>query len=215
MSHPMSHRFLVVTALLTLALVGVLVAHNQTRKSASGTARQAEKQRVFPSDTLAALDRVVQKRFAVVPAQDFGLTRLATPGHRFKAITQEEKAALDGLTKEGRPVVLFIVGRQAHRKKRGAEAVLMTRSAAYPRDLSQAQLKIAANQAFRDFKTRSGTKLRLGAWDIVAVPVRASQQACVDCHKSGGDKQLRLGEPLAVAMYAYARSQPPGPQSRL
>jgi hypothetical protein len=55
----------------------------------------------------------------------------------------------------------------------------------------------------------SNVQLESNPWKITAVPIRASSQACVKCHNShnlSGEKgEVKLGDALGIAMYAYRR----------
>jgi hypothetical protein len=57
-----------------------------------------------------------------------------------------------------------------------------------------------------------------GDWQFVARPVRASEQSCLNCHKtdlshvmgrlsSNGGTELKIGDPLGVVLYAYRESK--------
>ncbi|BCM91475.1 hypothetical protein IAD21_03348 [Abditibacteriota bacterium] len=65
----------------------------------------------FPFTELAALDRVVQERFAVVPDKDFGAARIGPRHEYFRPLTKQEKQAIEGLQKARKNVVFYVVGR--------------------------------------------------------------------------------------------------------
>ena len=74
---------------------------------------------------------------------------------------------------------------------------------------TEEQLKPSAQKALKAFDdfwhSSDGATFRAGKWNVAAVPVRASHQECIDCHRGFTYwERLRLGDTLGVAMYAYA-----------
>jgi hypothetical protein len=226
--------------LLTLGLAGLLIAYARSRD------RTAKPQApyVFPVQELAALDKVVQARFAVVPIDDFGMSRIGKRHAVFRSSTPQEKSVIAALDKKKWDVVFYVAGRSYLKNEPSnlgpqfmqGPVFIAGRYDASPLqnpysyyalqpgtgELGQppdelpggnpvaSPLKKPAMQALESFKTRGGTEFAAGDWNVVARPVLASSQACVDCHNSRlrprklwGNDWYRLDEPMGVAMYAY------------
>ena len=73
-------------------------------------------------------------------------------------------------------------------------------------------LKAPAQSAYAVFETSEGTDFMTQGWNVVARPVRASQEDCLDCHRYIGltwhgysGITPKIGDTLGVAMYAYRR----------
>lgn len=68
-----------------------------------------------------------------------------------------------------------------------------------------------ARRAFAAFERKEPYyDFEVGDWNVVARPVRAANGTCLNCHWSNGDhgltngrSDLRLGDVLGVALYAY------------
>jgi hypothetical protein len=86
------------------------------------------------------------------------------------------------------------------------------------RDLpDERTLQWVALEAFRRSRLNDGMNNSAGHWKIAAVVVRATQQACVDCHNIRSRvvppeetrlpiptvDRVRLGDPLGIALYCY------------
>ena len=190
-----------------IGLVGAIVSVVMARQtSRPAVAPQEQPRRPFPSQQLAALDREVQRRFAEVPVNTFGTTRIAMPNHPFAPHTAREIALIRQLQAQKCNTILSLVAHGGPRRGT-VSSVAMSRSKAHlpPRT---AQLRAIAQRAFASFKTEPSYVSRLNGWNIVAVPVRASLSACVNCHHAQGDKTLRKGEPIAAALYIYDKNLP-------
>lgn len=85
---------------------------------------------------------------------------------------------------------------------------------------SEAQIRIVAQQLFELTDLKNGLTTAAGKWRIAAVPVRASHQACVDCHNTGrrwlaeekrswrnSRDHIKLGDPLGISIYCYQPSK--------
>lgn len=149
------------------------------------------------SHPLDALDREVQKRFHKVIG--FGMARIGTQ-RKFAPETEEEKASVRELNREGYKVGLYLAGRailndvpeQYRRAKLDFGASSAGQAFSGPIFLSSAGMKelpTAASlwdetrRALQSFATgaeRYGFKS--GEWDVEARPVRASEESCLKCH---------------------------------
>ena len=94
-------KFFVATSLLALLPFGV----------ARWRRAQPKTPYTFPFAELAALDKVVQARFAVVPGSDFGMTRVGPRHDYFKPVTPEESVAIAALRRAGFEVVFYVASR--------------------------------------------------------------------------------------------------------
>lgn len=83
------------------------------------------------------------------------------------------------------------------------------------------QLITTAKRVFDDATLREGTNGKINSWNIIARPVLATSEACVNCHNSRApwktdDKQptftlsraarhdmVSLHDPLGIALYCY------------
>ncbi|HVF11181.1 MAG TPA: hypothetical protein VNA16_10280, partial [Abditibacteriaceae bacterium] len=104
-------RFFVATTLLAAVPLAVMWWRHQTQRP--------EPPYVFPSQELAALDRVVQARFAVVPTKNFGVDRIGSLHELFVPETQNEKAVIAALRRHHQNVAFYVISRRTFTKERG------------------------------------------------------------------------------------------------
>lgn len=63
-------------------------------------------------------------------------------------------------------------------------------------------------EAFRRFAAKESTyEFRHGDWLVITRPIPASQAKCLSCHQSENGNTLKLGDPLGVALYAFAQRE--------
>ncbi len=98
-------KFFVATSLLALLPFGVARWQENRRRNAPKAPY------TFPFAELAALDKVVQERFAVIPDSDFGVGRIGKRHDVFVPQTAKEKAVVAALKKRGLEVVFYVAGR--------------------------------------------------------------------------------------------------------
>lgn len=71
-----------------------------------------------------------------------------------------------------------------------------------------------SKKAMQAFAAKDSFEFTLGKWQFTARPVRASEQSCLQCHMADStatfarepnkeSKQLKMGDPLGVVLYAY------------
>jgi hypothetical protein len=81
-----------------------------------------------------------------------------------------------------------------------------------PIDLpTEAQLKsslglmLISTSKFDHTATLDSKTYRAGTWQVAAVPVRATDKSCINCHFrfSNFKSKPRLGDPLGIALYAF------------
>jgi hypothetical protein len=63
-------------------------------------------------------------------------------------------------------------------------------------------------EAFQAFAGgKSSLDFEEAGWAVTARPIPASQRECLSCHKTDENgKALKVGDPLGVAFYAFARA---------
>ena len=63
-------------------------------------------------------------------------------------------------------------------------------------------------EAFKEFADKKVSfEFQEAGWHVVARPIPASKQECLNCHKQDEKgKALKVGDPLGVAFYAFARA---------
>jgi hypothetical protein len=75
-----------------------------------------------------------------------------------------------------------------------------------------------SRKAMQAFATKDSFEFTLGNWQFTARPVRASEQSCLQCHlidstavlarkPNEEPKQLKIGDPLGVVLYAYRKNK--------
>jgi len=236
-------KFFLAMSLLALLPLGIARWQENRRRNAPKTPY------TFPFAEMAALDRVVQARFAVVPDKDFGIDRIGKRHEVFVPQTAKEKAVIAALKKRGYEVVFYVAGRNYLRDVPGRLGWNFLQGPIFITDktpvkgqqtpysfidpngpsfqpnpvpaglpeggklVEPSPLKASARKALESFETSEGMDFSMAGWQIAARPVRASQQACVDCHNRQlvGDKfyhwrnhlDFELGDTIGVAMYAY------------
>ncbi len=231
----------------------------------------------FPTADLAALDRDVQARFAVVPEKDFGIERAYGNQHYlYNPSTPAERATVAALKKQNTEAAFYLMSRALWLRSwdgwgfkpiQGPVSLTGKVKAPIPRQvnfitkdyftnknvpLNQEggygadgsreeglathnpagtpvaaptppthaprfnQLQQIGNEVF-EMVENAPHNARIGAnsewknWKIVAVPIRASQKACIGCHvyqpyaspKPPGKLKVEVGDALGVAFYAY------------
>lgn len=200
----------------------------------------------FPTPELAALDRATQARFAVVPDKDFGLRRMGPRHGYFYPAIASEKVAVKNLQKAQQEVVFYVVGRNVILQQSYYNFVSPVQGPVYI--TPKAPLRVESNDAgnqrrfispdgvakdapsdsdlialsrrvFDDGALKNGTDGKIGEWNVVARPVAASAQQCVDCHNSrparkpaktwdvtkiwNARDKISLGDTLGIALYCY------------
>lgn len=97
-------KFFLATSLLAVLPLGIARWQENQRRNAPKTPYS------FPFAELGALDKVVQERFAVVPTDDFGISRIGKRHESFVPQTSEEKAVVVALKKRGYEVIFYVAG---------------------------------------------------------------------------------------------------------
>jgi hypothetical protein len=74
---------------------------------------------------------------------------------------------------------------------------------------SPAALLEDARTALVSFDTVQGYAVEKDGWSVWVRPLRATSQACVDCHargSGGANRSLKIGDALGVVMYVSRAS---------
>lgn len=236
----------------------------------------------FPFQELAAIDRDLQARFAVVPDKNFGIERAYGPQHYlYDPQTPTERATIAALKKKKTSVAFYLMSRALWMRSwdgwgykpiqgpvlltgklqsplprrvnfspldnsRGEEiidqehaddaadagpAIAMHNPAGTPAPEPTSppgapsfnRLQGIGNRIFEMAEespktTKIGLDEVLNArWRVVAVPIRASSQACVPCHtynpvptnpNASRRTKAEIGDALGVAFYLFDRRLP-------
>ena len=212
----------------------------------------------FPSAELAALDRDIQARFAVVVNRNFGYSRVFLPAEAhapYRPLTPHEEADVAALRKQKLDVLFYVMGQSGELATStpipavpvfpilikgpgfmtgppnrlplsvdqsltlsetglsfaGAKNWANTDGALDRPDLPELlELRALGDRILHPEAALSqpGSQWRTlseGHWQAVAVPVLASSQKCVDCHRTfvPEDQTVRLGAPLGAAIYVF------------
>jgi hypothetical protein len=202
----------------------------------------------FPSAEIAALDRVVQARFAVTPDNDFGMGRIGKRHEYFEPVSEAEQNAMQGLGQAKQEVAFYVVSRNVIRKQRTgygqppvqgpiymkARHPIGKLAGPYPRAVplrfythnevpanlpSDDDVTAVGSRLFNEPELASGMTSKIGSWKVVAVPIPASSQSCLDCHNMNPPWKrhagffeskrdyIELGDMLGTAVYCYRAEQ--------
>lgn len=233
----------------------------------------------FPTVELAALDRDLQARFAVVPDKDFGIERAYGNQHYlYNPTTPAERATIAALKKKNTEAAFYLMSRAlwlrhwdgyGYKPIQGPVAITGKITAPIPRqinfnprlrdsrspilvqeDAKSAQsgsrtereglpthspggqtvpsptppknapglnaLQEIGNEVFELVENapknaKIGVTREMKNWQVVAIPIRANQKACLPCHvyqplgrnPKAGRTKVEVGDALGVAFYAY------------
>jgi hypothetical protein len=220
---PKSLKPLAVALALTVAAFAAYAALGRD-DSAARSQQNSPTQPAQNSHPLDALDREVQKRFHKVIG--FGMARIGTQ-RKFAPETEEEKASVRELNREGYRVGLYLAGRailgDVPEENRRAKLDFGSSSAGQafsgPIFLSSADMKglptaaslwdetRRAMQSFAAGAERYGFKS--GEWDVEARPVRASEESCLRCHVARVEFAVVINEKGEKSVKAETKEDPP------
>jgi hypothetical protein len=172
-------------------------------------------------DPIAALNRTIQERFALVDGT-FGLRRIVVIGdtpHQFRPERVSELDAVHGLEEERLDVALYVAGRRVLDREPDLTTkapfalnqrvifgpVAVTNPAALASLPSAIDLIDESRLAFQVLQRRDRHDFEGGGWTWTARAIRAASNACLHCHPGRA-----IGDPLGVVLYAYR----PGPTTR-
>lgn len=222
-------------AVLFTLLLQSLMQFEPVQKADAQSAAPPKKAVVPDCHPMKDLHTQLLRRFSAMDR--FGIRRMITfPYHlqHFAAENDDERNAIAALEKEGLSVSFFLAGRgvltarsedlkddptmKFYLRKPIINPVMMTKYAKYENLPKPAALLDETRKAMNAFE--KGSELHsfsIGKWQIAAMPVRATQDACLKCHNvrhelvNGQVKQtgngLKLSDPLGAVLYAYKRAE--------
>ncbi|HEV2689917.1 MAG TPA: hypothetical protein VGV35_15265 [Bryobacteraceae bacterium] len=166
-------------------------------------------------DELSRLNECIQHRFQ--DRTSFGMRRILPfqfhGVRQFRPENATEQAVVNELQDKGYQVALFLAGRNVIPALQSmlAPAYRYTvQGPAYithlnPQELPQpASLLEESRTALEAFKTGQGYNVEKDGWTVALRPLRAANEACVQCHNNMG-ASVKLNDPLGVVMYVYKR----------
>ena len=167
-------------------------------------------------DELNRLDDCIQRRF--LARTTFGMGRVLPDQfhgvRQFRPENADEQAVVNQLREKGYQVALYLAGRNVLTDPSRNPLVPSYRYAvqgpAYithlespeelPRPDSLLEASRAALQAFSTSQSYGDTQK--GGWTVLLRPLRASNEACVQCHNAAGAR-VKMNDALGVVMYVY------------
>lgn len=163
------------------------------------------------------LDQCIQKRFLDRTA--FGMSRIATLDYhgarKFRAENAAEQAVVNQLEQKGYQVALYLAGRNVIAiappdsvlapYRYGIQGPAYITHLENPKELPLPNTLLGESRtALAAFQTAERYDLQNGDWNVALRPLRAANEACVQCHIASGAK-VKIGDPLGVVMYVYKR----------
>jgi hypothetical protein len=168
-----------------------------------------------PSE-LNRLDDCIQHRF--LARTTFGMGRILPDQfhgvRQFRPENTTEQAVVNQLDQKGYQVALYLAGRNVLDVPSPIPNLALYRYAvqgpAYithlenPEELPRPDsLFDTSRTALVAFRTGQGySDVQKGDWTIALRPLRASNDACVQCHNAAGAR-VKMNDPLGVVMYVY------------
>jgi hypothetical protein len=172
------------------------------------------------------LNDCIQTRF--LARTTFGMSRIVSSGFHgvgpFQPENPTELAVVQRLEQQHYQVALYLAGRNASTTLRQIQT-----TAGYPLVIAQHRFGVQdpafitghqsadelprpdtqledSQDALKAFENGEGYNIKRGDWNVALRPLRASNQACVDCHNNRTiGSRVHLGDPLGVVMYVYRR----------
>lgn len=169
-------------------------------------------------DELNRLNECIQRRF--LARTTFGMQRILPDQfhgvHQFRPENATEQTVVNQLDQKGYQVALFLAGRNVLDVPSPAPALSQYRyfvqGPAYITHLKNSDdlprpetLFEESRTALAAFNTGQGYDVQKGDWTVALRPLRATNQACVQCHNAYGAR-VKMNEALGVVMYVYRRT---------
>lgn len=166
-------------------------------------------------DAISLLDECIQLRF--LDAKAFGMRRILPMQYHglrtFQPENATERAVVDQLRQRGYEVAFYLVGRNALADRtfdprrsavQGPAFITPIHWGEFPQPDA---LLDDGRRALLSFQKREGYEIRKAGWTVAMRPLRASNEACVQCHladaASTANPKLKIGDALGVALYVY------------
>lgn len=183
-------------------------------------------------EMILELNDCIQERFKEIDER-FGYRRIIRIGdtpHRFKPENAKESKIVSELKKADLKAALYLAGRRVIKSNPDTARLqpgqlikgpgLITAEDRQKESLPKAvDLLEHSRNAMAAFEKADSYDFTLAGWRFTALPVRASDQTCLMCHKSDTyvsftvhtDDQtpvkLKIGDVLGVVIYAYGHSR--------
>ncbi len=163
---------------------------------------------------LNQLNDCIQRRF--LGRTTFGMNRiLPNQFHgvrQFRPENAAEQAVVNQLGQDGYQVALYLAGRnvlsapapnsllQPYRYTVQGPAFITRLN---PEELPRPETLLEESRAA--FSKDQGYEIQKSGWTVALRPLRASNEACVQCHNAAG-AHVKMNDALGVAMYVYKHS---------
>jgi hypothetical protein len=161
---------------------------------------------------ITRLDECIQIRF--LDRKAFGMSRIALPSFHGMRVFQPENPAeitvVDQLRQKGIEVVAYLVGREAlspqlfpapRARLQGPASITLLTDTRLP---IEAALFSDGKAVLASIGQGPGSDVKEGEWSVAMRPLRACNQACVQCHTTVNGAP-KIGDALGVVMYVYRR----------
>jgi len=123
-----------------------------------------------------------------------------------------EKSVVNQLVAERYDVAFYLAGRGVltapplvdprRTRVQGPAFITRDRVEQFPQpDVLLAESR-AALTAFDEGRSND---IHIADWTVMARPIRASKDNCVQCHSAASGRAVKIGDPLGVALYVYRR----------
>lgn len=167
--------------------------------------------RTAAPEEISELNECIQKRFLDRTA--FGMSRILPDGfhgvRQFRSENPRETAILDRLRSQGYEVALYLTGRDSLTRPVQGPAYITRLSD--PDTLPPPSALLAASSALLFSAPGSPRQdVQLGEWTVTMRPLRAQNEACVQCHLAraiGAKPEIKIGDSLGVVSYVYRRQK--------
>jgi hypothetical protein len=172
------------------------------------------------TDVLSGLNDCVQKRF--LDTGSFGMSRIL-PLHgirQFRTANAMERATVEDLEQKGYEVALFLAGRQIldssgnkfFDRRSGVQGPAYITHLPKIDELPNPNTLLPdARAALTSFDAGDRYEAQHDGWNIQLRPLRATREACVQCHTGGAggnNVKLKVGDALGVVLYVFRPAQP-------
>jgi hypothetical protein len=162
---------------------------------------------------ISRLDECIQIRF--LDRREFGINRMGVSTHGMRMFRPEnptEESIVDELRQKGLEVAAYLVGRQALAKMpfqtprsrlQGPASITMREDTKFA---DEAFVFSEGKTALASIGQGLGYDVKKGDWTIAIRPLRASNQACIQCH-TAVDNAPKLGDALGVVTYVFRQRE--------
>ena len=159
---------------------------------------------------ITRLDECIQTRF--LDRKAFGMSRIAVPSFHGMRVFQPENpteiTVVNQLRQRGIELAIYLVGQQTlspqpfptpRARLQGPASITLLAHSAPP---VEEALFADGKAALASIGPCPGSDLKEGEWSVAMRPLRASNQACIQCHTTVNGAP-KIGDALGVVMYVY------------